>query len=161
PVIVGLLGLVAAVGMPVAIANFVRDRGQRIQGDMWARWGGSPTIALLRVADGRLDALRDSRRRNLSSATKFDLPGSTEEVSDPAGSDRAYEAAVRALVTRTRERPRFELVFKENQTYGYWRNLLGVRKIGISAAAATGGRLSLVTAIRAVVTPGLDIVALS
>jgi hypothetical protein len=142
PVIVGLLSLVAAVGVPVAVANFVRDRGQQLQVALWARWRGSPTVALVRTAAGA-DALRDSRRRNLERVARGYLPRAAEERNDSAGSDQRYEAAIRALITRTRERPKFELVFKENQGYGYWRNLLGIRLIGRTTSAASAIVLAL------------------
>lgn len=134
PVVVGLLSIVAAVGVPVAISNFVRDRGQHLQVEMWPRWGGSPTIALLRLRNQPPDPVRDARRHNLETATGLALPAVADEHNDPQATDRAYEAAIRSLITRTRERPRFELVFKENQGYGYWRNLLAMRPIGIPVA---------------------------
>jgi hypothetical protein len=71
------------------------------------------------------------------------LPTAADEQNDPLGSDQRYEAAIRTLISQTRERPRFELIFKENQGYGYWRNLLAMRMSGRTTAAASAIVLAL------------------
>ncbi len=88
------------------------------------------------------------------------LPSAADEQRDSAVADRQYEAAIRVLITRTREKPRFELVFKENQGYGYWRNLLGVRRIGIGSAVASLVILILVLIGDVVFGFGLNVVDL-
>jgi hypothetical protein len=44
--------------------------------------------------------------------------------------------AVRRLISATRDRSKYPLVFAENVSYGFARNLLGIRTIGIGVSLA-------------------------
>jgi hypothetical protein len=63
------------------------------------------------------------------------LPASREEEeNDAAASDEVYEAAVAVLRGRTRNPRQFPLLFKENVSYGFRRNLLGLRRVGFAVS---------------------------
>ena len=57
-----------------------------------------------------------------------------EERADPDDADARYETAVRWLLEYTRDRKGFPLVFKENGSYGFRRNLYGLMPIGLTVA---------------------------
>ena len=65
------------------------------------------------------------RRQTVEGAPGSKLPDPASEDSD------GYEAAIQTLRNKTRDHSRFRLVFEENRNYGYERNLLSVRALGI------------------------------
>ncbi len=132
PVVSSLIGLLSIVGAPVALAGWVRERGQRAQGELWASWGGPPTHVSLR---GSNDIAR-RRRKKLSKLTHLKLtPGSSEED---------LNQAVRMLIRLTQDKSQHPLVFEENRNYGFMRNLYGIRRYGIWLSA---GSLAVVVMI--------------
>jgi hypothetical protein len=66
------------------------------------------------------------------------LPTSDEERADPAAAGAAYADAVAQLRHRTRDTKEFRLLDQENRNYGFERNLLGIRPLGITVAAISG-----------------------
>lgn len=48
-----------------------------------------------------------------------------------------YQSAVRWLLNQTRDVKKFHLLFKENITYGFRRNALGLKYIGLFLSAAS------------------------
>jgi hypothetical protein len=64
------------------------------------------------------------------------LPDADAEAADPADADRRYDEAIAVLRERTRDKSRFPLVLAENTEYGFRRNALGVRPVGIAVGFA-------------------------
>lgn len=60
------------------------------------------------------------------------VPSAEEEERDPAGADQCYESMVRVLRARTWGPKNFPLLFDENVSYGFRRNLLGMRPFGLA-----------------------------
>lgn len=134
-VVSGISGVVIAGGGSLVLVGVVRQRGRDIEARLLPTFGGWPTTALLRTAGASLsDPLRDSRRKHVARVAKFRLPTSAAEAKDPAEADRLIEAAVAILRARTRDQAKFPLVFAENRNYGFERNMLGMRPIGVSIA---------------------------
>jgi hypothetical protein len=129
----GVLGLIAVA--------LVRDRGREIQTRLWADWGGSPTVALLRFAGQDRDVVERLHAR-VEGATGLTLPVEVEEATDPSAADARYAEAVDALRSMTRDRSRFRILFNENIDYGFRRNALGLRPVAIGIALA-----AIVTAV--------------
>jgi hypothetical protein len=128
-------GLLSAAGGPVVLAAFVRHRGLSVEPGLLKEWSGWPTTQLLLTGSA---PIRDRRREAIQRLTGINLPAVE------AGADATYDAAVAALRSQTRDRSRFDLVFAENRNYGYERNLIGVRPIGLAFAltavvVGTGG----------------------
>jgi hypothetical protein len=65
------------------------------------------------------------------------LPTAEEEAAEPTRADEVYGAAVTIVIGATRNPKRFPLLFKENVSYGFRRNLLGLRPAGIACSIAT------------------------
>lgn len=129
----GLVGLVFA-----AVAGQIgRDRGKRLEPQMWMEWGGAPTTRLLRYRDAcDLEAV-DRLHERITAVLGDPLPTRAEEAADPVRSDLRYAEAVRRLIGLTHDHDRFPLVFAENVSYGMRRNLLGLRPYGIAVASVT------------------------
>jgi hypothetical protein len=62
------------------------------------------------------------------------LPNQADEAANPAAADADYEAAIRLLLTRLRNNPAQRLLNVENRNYGYTRNLLGLKRLGVVLA---------------------------
>ncbi|WP_139481408.1 hypothetical protein [Bradyrhizobium ivorense] len=133
-----LLTIAVSCGLLYALGSWARTRGKNIEVGLLKQWGGWPTTLKLRHA-GPLDPLtlvryHDFLRRNVP---HWQAPTSDEEKANPAKADDTYDSAVIWLKERTRMG--FPLIDKENAQYGFRRNLLGMRLIGIVACALAAG----------------------
>lgn len=131
-----LLSLVATAGVTILVAELVRDTGKRKEVDLIVRWDGLPSVRLLRHRDDGNEHTRARRHRSLEKlipGTK--LPTREDELSAPQAADRAYESCVQHLRERTRDREQFSLLFEENTSYGFRRNLWAMRASGIAISA--------------------------
>jgi hypothetical protein len=69
--------------------------------------------------------------------TDVSLPNEAQERLTPARADAAYAEAVAQLIRLSRDKQAFPLVFEENKNYGYARNLLAMRPLGIGLGIAS------------------------
>ena len=107
--------------------------------------GGEPSVALMRHADTRIDPYTKARYRGFLKSELKDLkfPTAEEERADRSRADAAYESVTAWLLTRTRDTQKFGLLFRENISYGFRRNLWGLKQIGL--AIALGASISSAT----------------
>jgi hypothetical protein len=130
-----LAGVVVAGGLGCLLAELGRDQGKLKQGKLFQQWGGKPTTRKLRHRDTPFDWVTLSRRHaKLGTLVGLPAPSREEEVQDPGSADQLYEAYTRYLLEATRDHDRFPLVFAENISYGYRRNLWGWKPLGIILA---------------------------
>lgn len=131
-----LVSLAVACGLLYYLANIARSRGRKLQEELYAAWGGKPSVTWLRHRDGSLDAYTKQRYHRFfdERVAGWMAPSVDEEAADPAGADARYESANRWLLEYSRDRQRYPLVFKENVEYGFRRNLLGLKSIGLATA---------------------------
>jgi len=99
------------------------------------RWRDATSLGVVARLHTRVNPLLDEA-----------LPDAQNEASDPEEADRRYSDAVAVLRERTRDQTRFPLVFAENVEYGFRRNMLGVRSIGLAVSG-----LSMVASIIVIV----------
>lgn len=143
----------ASVGCLAALASLLshlaRDLGKRREPKLFARWDGAPSIRFLRHRDTMLSkATRDRYHAKLAALVPaISLPSSRSEKAKPEAADDVYRSCCDWLREATRDRTRFGLLFEENVSYGFRRNLWGMKPVGIAlslaALAASGVRLSL------------------
>ena len=151
PVLISLVGEtlhstnykeVASVGMVglallTLAAQLGRDRGKRIEHKLFTSWGGKPTTSMLRHCDGRIDPLTKSRlHQKLSQAVNNIFPTPEEAAADPIQADTVYDSAVFWLRKHTEDKERFGRLHEENISYGFRRNLLGLKPFGIAIGIA-------------------------
>jgi hypothetical protein len=124
----GLFALLSQVG---------RDRGKNMEAALFEEWGGKPTSVLLRHRDTPFDEVTLARlHRWLATVTGVPTPSKRKETGSPAEADEVYEAYTRHLRDVTRDRDKVPLVFDENVSYGFRRNLCGLRPFGIALSLA-------------------------
>jgi hypothetical protein len=132
-----LWGLLS-VGLTSYAALVARKAGNRVQPDLWTRWGGAPTARRLRYREGVSAAEISRRHRDFERALgdSLTLPTAEEETADPTAADSEYQQAVRRFISKVRNDPVYPLIQVENRNYGFARNLLGLKPLGLSCAIA-------------------------
>lgn len=137
PPVAALGPLLLSAGILFLVANIVRSLGRRAERRLAARWDGLPTTRMLRFRQEQNQVLFERRRRALESLTGEALPTRRQEKADQKRTDYAYEAAARRLIVHARAQPgRFPLLDHENATYGFARNLLGLKPVALTVLAA-------------------------
>lgn len=154
----GAAGLGLWMGVAIVLAGVARDAGKRIEDGLFAAWGGPPTTVFLRQRVASPDSsLRADALGRLREVYAELVPSIETEAANPRDADAAYAKIIRRLRERTRDRTKFPLVFAENVSYGFRRNLLGLRWWGIAIAigglTACGARLYLAPAGTSLVIP--------
>jgi hypothetical protein len=136
PTTVVPMAVVCGVGF--LLTRVARNAGVKLQDRLWKSWGGSPTTQLLRHRNHEIDQHTKARYHGiLSERLGFALPTAVEEQADMGAADEKYRAAVQLLINLTRNRTRYPLVFIENAAYGFHRNGLGLRTVGVLIALAS------------------------
>lgn len=117
-------------------AQFGRRWGKEKQESLWQSWGGAPTTRFLRHKDTTLNpAIRARYHKKLQALLPdYELPTLEMEEHNPQAADQVYEACVGYLINHTRDKERFPLLHKENASYGFLRNLWGMRPLGLTFA---------------------------
>jgi len=116
------------------MTNLCRELGKRLEERLFREWGGKPTTQLLRHRDKTIEAVTKRRYHGFLAAKINEVfPSKGEEASDPQGADDVYRSGVRWLLGHTRpdDGKKFDLLFKENIAYGFRRNALGVKPVGL------------------------------
>lgn len=131
----GLSNLIATLGILVllfAIADFSRARGRAIEGNLYVEHGGMPSITMFRRNDGTIDAgSKDRYRAFLAGKLAVAAPSTADESADQAAADAFYGQCGNWLRQNTRDTKMFPILFGENITYGFRRNLLGVKVLAL------------------------------
>lgn len=122
--------IAAAMGFVLlfAFADMARARGKNVQTrlgtgatpEQWHR--GNPDVP---------EGSKDRFRAFLAAQLKQAAPSAEDERSDPRRADDFYLSANAWLRDRTRDTRAFPLLFGENITYGFRRNLLGLKPVAL------------------------------
>lgn len=128
----------AGCGGAFLLTQLARDAGKKREKQFFVAWGGIPSVTIFRHRDTRIDAITKSRyHRQLAALVKGAKgPSPEEEQTDPAMADQVYSAWSSYLRVHTRDTKKYSLLFQENISYGYRRNLCGLRPLGITVSGA-------------------------
>lgn len=125
--------ILASFGFLFWMANLARDRGKTLEPSLFAEWGGKPSIQLLQHSDSRIDPVTKQRyHAALSTRMGIAFPTPEREASEKLEASTVYESATRWLLEHTRDARSHALLFKENIAYGFRRNMLGLKPLGLS-----------------------------
>jgi hypothetical protein len=127
----------AGCGGAFLLTQLARDAGKKRETALFEAWGGLPSVAVLRHRDLRIDPITKARyHQQLAALVKgAKAPSPDEEAADPATADLVYSAWSSYLRVHTRDTKKYPLVFQENVSYGYRRNVCGLRPLGIVVSA--------------------------
>ena len=132
------LGAALSTVLVAIFSQIGRDQGRALQSKLYAKWGGQPSVQLLRHR-ARLLSKETRQRYGLkleSTNPALRLPSELEEMADPEEADVRYDSVCLYLRDTTRNKATFPLVFAENVNYGFRRNLLGMKYAGIALSLA-------------------------
>lgn len=128
---VRLVRAIAGTALTVLLmvfADVARRRGKAIEPDLIKRMGGLPSITMLRHADTNFDAATKARMHAFLAARLGEAtPTPEQELATPEAADGFYSRAGNWLRENTRNQKKFEILFNENVTYGYRRNLFALK----------------------------------
>jgi hypothetical protein len=127
----GLIGLISWFGILGLLTQIVRNNGKAIEEKLYKEWGGKPTTFLLRHSSSQNKIQLARWHKNLHKLTDEIIPNESEELLNPGRADNVYDACVKVLIEKTRDRSKFPLVYEGNRNYGFLRNLLGMKIAGI------------------------------
>lgn len=123
--ILSTLGITSA--LVYFLSNLGRDTGKRKEPTLWNNWGGMPTIQLLSYNNSTIDKITKKKYHN----KLLDLSPIEESIdfenSELGDVSDIYRSWTKYLIARTRDTKKFSLLFKENISYGFRRNLWGLK----------------------------------
>ena len=132
-----MYGPLAAAGVTFLLAQLSRDFGVWRQARLFKNWGGKPSVLKLRHCDPSLNRIMRARyHARAAELLGRPMPSAAEESADPEAADSIYDAFCALLLERTRDTKVFRLLFQELMNYGFRRNLLGMKPIGLSLCLA-------------------------
>ncbi len=136
-VIATLFGVIVACGFITALSHYSRYQGINTEKRLYELWGGKPTTIILRQIDDTLDKYTKERyHKYLSQKIRgWSAPTIEDEVSNVIEADRRYDSAVKWLLEKTRDTNTYNLLFKENISYGFRRNSRGIKWFGVGSSA--------------------------
>lgn len=125
----GAMGLI----LLFAFADIARRSGKTVQ----AKLGTGTTPELWYRSDTEIPSgAKDRYRVFVAKKIKLDAPTVDDETTKPRQADDFYNSAGNWLREHTRDQRKFALLFAENITYGYRRNLLGLKPVALCFNAA-------------------------
>jgi hypothetical protein len=129
-------GAAAVVFVPLAFlaGQLGADFGKRLEKRLWRQWRGAPTTRFLRHSNDEFNQATRARVHEKLRALGLHVPSADEEERDAQAADVHYESCTEELMRRTRDSARFPLVFKGLTDYGFRRNLLGLKPLGLPIA---------------------------
>lgn len=134
-----LLGIIVACGGLLLLSQVARDAGKRKEHMLFDRWGGMPSVCICRHSDDTVDGITKSRYHQRMAVM---VPGTRvlsreEELADPTAADQIYTAWSTFIRVNTRDTKKYPLLFQENISYGYRRNVWGMKPVGVTVTAVS------------------------
>ena len=126
-------------GLLYFLASVARWRGKVLEPKLIVMWGGWPTTTLLRHGDTTIDILTKARYRSalVELCPGIQFPTEEEELANLAHADSVYRSATKCLMEARRDK-KYWMVHAENASYGFRRNMLGLRPIALCVSAVVG-----------------------
>jgi hypothetical protein len=127
-----LIGLAVAV-LVFFFGDWARRLGLRAEREIFRSTGGKPFPTVLRHRDNILDSKSKARYLGLLGQRLGESPPTAaDEEFNPAAADSFYVRCGNWLRERTRDKQKFKVLFEENVTYGFRRNLYGLKRFALS-----------------------------
>ncbi len=135
PMLTSVVGLIFGCGVIYALSSVARVRGKKLEDRLVASWGGMPTTIVLRHRNDFLDSISKKRYHDaVTDRLEISMPSCETEAADPAKADDVYVGATRKIREMTRGKK--DLLLKENIAYGFHRNMLGMKPVGVATCLA-------------------------
>lgn len=136
----GLPHAIATASATVVLAlaaDIARRQGRAIEPGIFQRMGGMPSTTMMRHGDTTFDAATKCRiHKFCAGKISGKAPTAPSERNDPAAADDFYRRCGNWLRENTRDHRKFKILFDENITYGFRRNLLGLKWLALALDVA-------------------------
>lgn len=134
--------IISSVGIGVLLfagADLARRAGLRKERQLFSATGGRPYISELSRADNSLfdEVSKAEYRSFLAAKINRQVPSAAEETADADGAREFYNACSRWLRENTRDKERFHVLQGENISYGFRRNMWGLKWFGVAVNIGT------------------------
>ena len=115
------------------LSHLGRDAGKKKENKLYELWGGKPTTQILRCSNPILDKRTKERYCQIlqKKIKGLNIPTLKEEAQNAANADEIYNSCATYLISKTRDTNKYNLLFKENISYGFRRNLWGMKPLGL------------------------------
>jgi hypothetical protein len=136
PVLESLLPVLVGCGGAFLLSQLARDAGKKKEKHLFEMWDGMPSVTIFRHRDSRLTAVTKARYHKILSGLVEGAKAPTvqQEQNDPGAADATYSAWSDYLRVNTRDAKAFPLLSCENASYGYRRNVFGLRRVGAAVS---------------------------
>lgn len=116
------------------LAQVGRDKGKIKEPILNNHFGGKPTTQVLRHRNSHIDNYTKNRYHQILSQkiSNIIIPSPQQELNNPNEADEIYDSCTKFLISKTRDTTKFNLLFKENISYGFRRNLWGMKDLSLS-----------------------------
>ena len=117
----------------ILFSQVVRSSGQRAQTNLYKNWGGKPSVLALRHNNPLIDSSIKQRYHHILANKIPDvvMPSKKSEAENTAFADTQYNVASEWLLSNTRDKSKYPLIFAENVNYGFRRNMYVLKKHAI------------------------------
>lgn len=136
PKAAALLGSLASAtvsaGLVTLLMQYGRARGRAVQARTIKETGGLASMVALRHRDDHIPEPLRLRYHAALRKQGFTMPTAAEEAADPVAADAHYRSATDWLPDQLRDKQKFSLLHAENRSYGFCRNLLGLKPVGLA-----------------------------
>lgn len=136
--LIGLFGTLSVQSLlTLLLSEIGRDLGKKKEPGLYERWGGMPTDFIISLRSS-LDRTTVERYKNKLRSLLPDIvfPTTEQERSDFGSARDIYRSCTNFLRERTRDTVAYPLLFKENISYGFRRNLWGMKPAAVTVALA-------------------------
>jgi len=129
-----LISLGVTTSLFFLFSQIGRDKGKKLENEMWEKWEGTPSTQILRFSNDTIDLHTKRRYHNfLKEKTKIGNELTEEfETENLIDADSIYTSWSKYLISKSRDTKKYNLLFQENTNYGFRRNLLGLKPIAIA-----------------------------
>lgn len=121
---------VVSVLVLILFSHVVRSLGQKAQVDLYKKWEGKPSVLALRHSNSIIDNSIKQRYHQILANKIHDIviPSAKSEAENLIFADAQYNIASEWVLSNTRDKSKYPLIFAENVNYGFWRNMFGLKK---------------------------------
>lgn len=129
--IFGGLVAVAFFSGSYLLMGLAREKGLEVEARLQGTLGAWPAVIALRHGGSVLNGPTRQRYHDILRRLGFIIPTAEEQQADAHGADDIYASAVQRLLELTRGE-RFPMLLDENISYGFRRNLRGLKPLALS-----------------------------
>lgn len=129
----GAMTFLISFGVMSFLSTVISNMGNAIQKVYFERWGGAPTTTLIMPESDEMDRYTKQRYFKWLNSKIPDL-NLLLDSDDKSDLQQKIRSATNFLREYTRDTKKYSAVYRDNVAYGFSRNLVAIRYIGIAVS---------------------------